>query len=109
VHGTSGSCLTFGVDPLEEALRGSKKSGETALRDRVGQMRGVRVDSAGRRQELRFDAGKWEAFYADLATAIRQGTAPAVDAQQARAGIAIIEQALLSCTPRTLPSSAPGP
>jgi scyllo-inositol 2-dehydrogenase (NADP+) len=109
VHGMSGSCLTFGVDPLEEALRGSGKPGESALRDRVDSMRGVRVDAAGRREELQFEAGRWEEFYTDVATAIRQGTAPAVDPQQARAGIAIIEQALLSCTRRTLPSSAPGP
>jgi scyllo-inositol 2-dehydrogenase (NADP+) len=109
VHGTSGSCLTFGVDPLEEALRGSRKSGETAFRDRLAPMRGVSVDSAGRRQELQFEAGRWEEFYADLATAIRQGTPPAVDPHQARAGIAIIEQALLSCTRQIRPSSAPEP
>jgi scyllo-inositol 2-dehydrogenase (NADP+) len=101
VHGTSGSCLTFGVDPLEEVLRGSRKS--------LAKMQGVRVDSAGRRQELQFDAGRWGDFYADLATAMRRGTPPAVDPLQARAGIAIIEQALLSCTPRTRPSSAPEP
>jgi predicted dehydrogenase len=109
VHGTGGSCLTFGVDPLEEALRSGRKSGERAFRDRLAPMRGVQVDSAGRRQELQFEAGKWEAYYADLATALRQGTPPAVDPLQARAGIALIEQALLSCTRRTRPSSAPEP
>lgn len=107
VHGTLGSCLTFGVDPLEEALRGNKKPGESALRDRVGKMQGVRVDAAGRREELQFEAGRWEAFYTDLATAMRRGTSPAVDPLQARAGIAIIEQALLSCTRQTRPLSAP--
>jgi len=107
VHGTAGSCLTFGVDPLEEALRGSGKSGDTTFRAHLAPMRGVRVDAAGEREELRFEAGRWEVFYADLATAIRQGTPPAVDPLQARAGIALIEQALLSCTRQTLPSSAP--
>ena len=109
VHGTRGSCLTFGVDPLEEALRGSRKSGESDLRDDLARMQGLRVDASGRRQDLQFEAGKWQDFYADLANAIRRGTPPAVDPQQARAGIALIEQALLSCTRRTRPSSAPEP
>ncbi|HLQ12142.1 MAG TPA: Gfo/Idh/MocA family oxidoreductase [Steroidobacteraceae bacterium] len=107
VHGTNGSCLTFGVDPLEDALRGGRTSGETALRDRLARMRGVRVDAAGRREELQFEAGRWEQFYAELATAIRNGAPPAVDPLQARAGIAIIEQSLLSYIRRTRPSSAP--
>jgi scyllo-inositol 2-dehydrogenase (NADP+) len=54
VHGTLGSCLTYGVDPLEEALRGNRKSGETAFRDRLPRMQGVRVDGAGRREGLLF-------------------------------------------------------
>jgi len=70
-------------------------------------MRGVRVDAAGRREELQFEAGRWEQFYAELATAIRNGAPPAVDPLQARAGIAIIEQSLLSYIRRTRPSSAP--
>jgi len=108
-HGTRGSCLTFGVDPLEDALRGGGKSGDAAFRERLARMRGVRVDAAGQRQELHFEAGRWGDFYADLALAIRRGSPPAVDPLQARAGIAIIEQALLSCTRRTRPSSAPAP
>jgi scyllo-inositol 2-dehydrogenase (NADP+) len=91
VHGSRGSLLSFGVDPIEAALRRGEKPADTDFRAGLPSIPGAFVDAGGERRERLIPAGDWTAYYADIAEAIGQGRPPAVSASEARAHVAIIE------------------
>ncbi len=92
-HGTLGSYVTVGVDPYEAALRSGEQPYDPAFRSRLPSMQGERIDVDNQHHPLKIEAGRWEEFYPDAASAILDGTASENTAEHALATIAMIESA----------------
>ena len=93
-HGTQGSLLTFGVDPIEPALHARKKPQDPGFADDLF-IPAERVRADGR-EALRLPAGDWVEFYRGAARTIREGFPPPVDPRGVREVIALIERAYAS-------------
>lgn len=91
-HGTEGSFLTFGVDPIEAALHARRHPLDPDFAASLPTIPAelVRVDNREARQ---LPAGDWAAFYRGVAAAIREGAPPPVDPGEARDVTALIERA----------------
>ncbi|CAN7267498.1 Gfo/Idh/MocA family oxidoreductase [Phenylobacterium sp. LjRoot219] len=91
-HGTHGSFLTFGVDPIEAALHARRHPQDPDFVAHLPTIPAALVRSAGR-EERQLPAGDWARFYRQVAAAIREGFPPPVDPREVREVIALIEQA----------------
>lgn len=91
-HGTQGSFLTFGVDPIEAALHARKHPLDPDFARDLPEIPAELV-RAETREARRLAAGDWPAFYRQAAAAIREGAPAPVDPPEAREVIALIEQA----------------
>jgi scyllo-inositol 2-dehydrogenase (NADP+) len=99
VLGSAGGFVTHGLDPQEAALREGLRPGE-------GTVWGAEPESAwgtaGTDDAVRTVPslnGDYPAYYAAVATALREGTAPPVTALEAAAALEVIEAA--RCSART--------
>lgn len=92
VHGSKGSFLTFGVDPIEAALHARRHPQDPDFVARLPTIPAALVHAGGR-EERQLPAGDWARFYRQVAQAIRLGFPPPVDPREIRAVIALIEQA----------------
>lgn len=91
-HGTEGSFLTFGVDPIEAALHARRHPLDPDFAESLPVIPAELV--RGETREARgLPAGDWAAFYRGVAAAIREGAPPPVDPTEARDVVAMIEQA----------------
>ena len=92
VHGTQGSFLTFGVDPIEAALHARRHPLDPEF---VGGLPPIPAELVrGETREVRpLVAGDWPAFYRQVAAAIREGAPPPVAPAEARDVIALIARA----------------
>lgn len=96
LHGSRGSFLTFGVDPIEEGLRLDRTPGDADFDAGLTKVRSLFVAADGTRRESEIDIAQWQDFYVEVAQAIRLGRPPPVDPRDARWGLAIIEAATAS-------------
>jgi scyllo-inositol 2-dehydrogenase (NADP+) len=92
-HGTLGSFVTVGVDPYEAALRSGGRPGDPGFRTSLPSMQAIRIDVDNQQHPLAIEAGRWEEFYPDVASAIRGGSATPSAAAHVLAAIAMIESA----------------
>lgn len=91
-HGTEGSFLTFGVDPIEAALHARRHPTDPDFAQALPPIPAELV--RGETREARaLAAGDWTRFYRQVAAAIREGAPPPVDPAEARDVIAMIAQA----------------
>ncbi|MFI0896721.1 Gfo/Idh/MocA family oxidoreductase [Streptomyces sp. NPDC020983] len=93
VLGSIGGYVTYGLDPQEAALREGRRPGEgtgwgAEPEDAWGT---AGTDEAAR--PVPSEPGDYPAFYAAVATALRDGTPPPVTAREAAATIEVIEAA----------------
>jgi scyllo-inositol 2-dehydrogenase (NADP+) len=91
-HGTKGSFLTFGVDPIEAALHAGRHPQAPEFAAHLPTIPAALVHAGGR-EERRLPAGDWARFYKQAAAAIREGFPPPVDPLEVREVIALIAQA----------------
>lgn len=93
LHGTKGSFVKYGLDPQEAALKagGSANDPDHGAEDagQYGELR--RAD--GTHETVTSERGDYRRFYAGVARAIADGTAPPVGAADAVAGLRLIELA----------------
>lgn len=96
LHGRGGSFVKYGLDPQEPALRagGRVTDPDHGVEDPVAY--GVLTLPDGSRETLPSARGDYRHFYAGLVAAIQGRTSPPVAAEDALAGLLIIEAALLS-------------
>jgi len=92
VHGTAGSFLTYGVDPIEAALHARRRPQSPDFTAGLPPIPAERVRADGR-EALGLPAGDWTGFYRQVAAAIREGAPAPVDPLEARAVIALIAAA----------------
>jgi scyllo-inositol 2-dehydrogenase (NADP+) len=91
-HGTAGSFLTYGVDPIEAALHARRHPQAPDFAAGLPHIPAERVGAEGR-EPRQLAAGDWTGFYRQVAMAIREGAPPPVDPLEARAVTALIEAA----------------
>jgi scyllo-inositol 2-dehydrogenase (NADP+) len=91
-HGTLGSFLTFGVDPIEAALHARRHPLDPDFAEALPTIPAELVQADGR-EARRLPAGDWAAFYRGVAAAVREGAPPPVDPAEARDVTALIERA----------------
>lgn len=91
-HGTKGSFLTFGVDPIEAALHAGRHPQAPEFAAHLPTIPAALVHAGGREERL-LPAGDWARFYKQVAAAIREGFPPPVDPLEVREVIALIAQA----------------
>ena len=93
-HGTRASFLTYGVDPIEQALHAKGHPADPAFaKDLAIPAELVRPEG---REPRKLPAGDWVEFYRGVARAIREGFPPPVDPVQIREVVALIERAYAS-------------
>lgn len=98
-HGTKGSFLTFGVDPIEAALHARRHPLDPDFAESLPAIPAEWI-GAEAREPRRLAAGDWTAFYRRVAAAIREGAPPPVDPGEARDVVALIEQAYAAAVRR---------
>jgi predicted dehydrogenase len=103
LNGTEGSFLKWGIDPQEEDLKkgilpGSKGWGEEPA-DMHGMLRTL-VNGEDKKEKVPTLPGDYMAFYDNLYRAIRHGEPLAVQPQEARNVIRVLEAALESSKSR---------
>lgn len=91
-HGTKGSFLTFGVDPIEAALHARRHPQDPDFVAHLPTIPAALVHAGGREERL-LPAGDWALFYKQVARTIREGFPPPVDPREIREVIALIERA----------------
>ena len=91
IHGSGGSFVKYGLDPQEAQL---KEGADPRDRDFGLDLRnGVFTRPDGSAQPVATERGNYLAFYEAIADAILDGAAPPVTADQARAGLVLIDLA----------------
>ncbi len=111
LHGTGGSWWTEGLDPVEAALRAGRSPSDPGFVDGLPPVPAFRAMRDGERFLAPIDPVDPRAFYCQLATAIRSGSAVPVDPVEARDVVALIAAAHAGNAlpqprgPRRLPAS----
>jgi scyllo-inositol 2-dehydrogenase (NADP+) len=100
VHGTGGSYVSFGLDPQENALRAGASPRDADWGRILPERYGIYTPAQGEPRPYPSVPGAYPSYYAGLARAIRDGSAPPVSARDARDVIRLVELALQSNTQR---------
>ncbi|WP_329138295.1 Gfo/Idh/MocA family oxidoreductase [Streptomyces sp. NBC_01476] len=91
-RGTHGSYRSFGLDPQEAQLQAGLRPGDADFGIKPSELWGEISDGNARRP-VPTEAGSYETYYAELATALHAGTRPPVDPRDSIAVLKIIEAA----------------
>lgn len=91
VHGSAGSFLKYGLDPQEAQLRSGL--GPTDPEFGLDRVEGTLVDDRGQSIKVPGRTGDYLAFYRAIAEAILTGASVPVTAEDARAGLRLIDLA----------------
>ncbi|MDR6934757.1 oxidoreductase [Luteibacter sp. 3190] len=100
VHGDGGSFVKHGIDGQEAALREGRRPGGEGWGDDDPALFGRFTDADGTVATIDTLPGRYTAFYDEVASAIRDGSALPVDAREARDVIRVIEAAQISARER---------
>ena len=92
VLGLGGAYVKHGLDPQEDALASGSDPSSPGWGREAEDRWGTLADAAGERA-VETDAGDYPAYYAGIATALREGTAPPVDPRDSIDGLRVIEAA----------------
>lgn len=93
LYGTNGAFVKYGQDPQEEMLRTGHAPADPGFGADREQMHGLFTSSEGQEETVPTQRGRYLAFYAGVAEAIRSGAPAPVDPADARDGLALIEAA----------------
>jgi scyllo-inositol 2-dehydrogenase (NADP+) len=99
LHGTNGSFLKWGIDPQEEILKTGVIPGGDSWGKEPESTWGIlnaQDNNVGQIQRIPTEKGNYQAFYDNLAEAIRYGQPLAVKPEEARNVIRILELAIES-------------
>lgn len=92
VLGDRAAYTKYGFDPQETDLRAGRRPGEHGWGQEPPEWWGA-LGVGEETRPLPSESGRYEAFYAEVAQALRDGTAPPVDPADSVAGLEIIEAA----------------
>ncbi len=95
VLGTGGAFVVAGLDGQEHALRSGRRPDEPDFGEEPEQSWG-RLFHGDAGEPVRPERGRWSQYYADLALAMRGGSAPPVDPGDALAALELLDAALRS-------------
>jgi predicted dehydrogenase len=90
--GTRGTYVKFGLDPQEDALRGGADPAGPSFGTEP-QARWGSISDGQQIGRLQTETGDYRRFYRDVAAALRDGTAPPVDPEDAARTLELIEAA----------------
>ncbi|MDR7303235.1 Gfo/Idh/MocA family oxidoreductase [Haloactinomyces albus] len=92
VLGERAAYTKYGLDPQESALRAGHRPGDNGWGAESAELWG-RLGAGEDTHPLPTESGRYEAFYAGVVRALRDGAAPPVDPADSVAGLEIIEAA----------------
>ena len=95
VLGLEGAYVKHGLDPQEDALASGSDPASATWGREPEEGWGTIADAAGERA-VETDLGDYPAYYAGIATSLREGIAPPVDARDSIDGLRVIEAAARS-------------
>lgn len=101
VLGDRAAYTKYGFDPQESALRADRRPGENDWGQEPTELWGM-LGTGEDSYPLPTESGRYEAFYATVVQALRDGTAPPVDPADSVAGLEIIEAARRSAAAGTI-------
>lgn len=93
LHGTLASFVKYGLDPQEAFLKGGGKASDAAFGAQDPANDGTLVFGDGRSETIPTERGDYRRFYEGVARAIAGGAPPPVPAEDAVAGLKIIDLA----------------
>ncbi|MGH7616021.1 MAG: Gfo/Idh/MocA family oxidoreductase [Gemmatimonadaceae bacterium] len=99
VYGTRGAYVKFGVDPQEEMLKAGRRPGSDGWAADPREQWGS-VGNGERTTPVPTERGAYETFYAGVLDTVRDGAPPPVDANDAIAGLELVEAAYRSAAER---------
>jgi scyllo-inositol 2-dehydrogenase (NADP+) len=103
LRGTQGSFVKYGLDPQEEALKQGRTPDEPGWGEEPeGRWGALDTEAGGLRLKGRVQtvAGRYQAYYQNVADAVRGRAEPAVKPEEARDAIRVIELAFQSSAER---------
>jgi predicted dehydrogenase len=103
VYGDRGAYVKFGVDPQEEMLKAGCRPGDAGWGDDARERWGVLGDGE-RSTIVPTEPGSYERFYEGVVRTLTEGAPPPVDANDAIAGLEIVEAAYQSAAQRQVVS-----
>jgi scyllo-inositol 2-dehydrogenase (NADP+) len=97
VIGTGGGFIKFGVDPQEDALRAGDLDDAAEPAEHRGR---IRTESGGLivEEEVVTNRGSWDSYYANIAAYLAGSEPLAVNAEQARDVVRVLDAAVRSAT-----------
>ncbi|MBO9622673.1 MAG: oxidoreductase [Sphingomonas sp.] len=98
IHGRLGSFVKYGLDPQENAARAGGKASDPEHGREDPEIHGTLTLGDGTREVIASERGDYRRFYAGVVEAIATGSPPPVAAEDALAGLRIIELARRSAT-----------
>ena len=99
--GLQAAYVKEGLDPQEDALRSGGRPGDEGWGREARESWG-RLVAGDEARAVETNPGAYEQFYAQLATALRDGAPPPVDPHDAVAGLEVLEAARRSAAERTI-------
>lgn len=96
LHGTHGHFAIHGLDPQEAVLRAGGRIDDPGFGVQEPSLDGVLTLADGHRRTVPSERGDWRLYYAGMAAAIRDGAPPPVAADDALAGLRLIDAARAS-------------
>ena len=93
LHGTKGSFVKHGLDPQEAWMRAGRTPTEPGFGVDPAEQHGTLIHGNGSRETIVSETGDYRRFYSGVAQAIAAATPPPVTAQDALAGVRLIELA----------------
>ena len=102
LHGTKGSFVKYGIDPQEAVLRGGGSPRDPGYGVDAAADHGTLTLADGTTSVVRSERGDWRRYYAQVAVAIREHSAPSVSPREALDVIALIARVRKSAVERRI-------
>lgn len=93
LHGTRADFAKHGLDPQEERVKEGARYTDPGVGDEEPKLHGTLTRPDGSSETVPTETGDYRGFYAGIAKAIAEGTAPPVSGEDAVLGLRIIELA----------------
>lgn len=106
VLGKRAAYVKFGMDPQEEALKGGARPGGAGWGEEPDEQWGT-LGAGDEVRPLRTEPGAYQHFYQGVASALRDGAPPPVSADDAVAGLVVIDAAYRSASERRVVELTP--